>query len=90
MSDYRRVQCFGVSRKPKKAAKMCRRQYVWKAKGSSGNFGRKGIQSCPHCGTLPDFSHPVNRWLNGEISQEQAQEIFSREYNNDGTRKNNT
>jgi len=90
MSDRRIVQCFGVKRRPKKPAKFCRRTYVWTAGGLSGNFGGKGVQNCPYCGNLPDFIHPVNRWRNGEISQEEAQAIFARDYNQDGTRKNNS
>ena len=42
--------------------------------GISGNFGGKGVQACPYCGTMPDFKHPANRWLNGEFnSAEEAQ-----------------
>lgn len=77
MSDYRIVQCFGTKRRPKKEDKPCRRRYLWVAGGASaGNFGRKGAQACPHCGTFPDFRHPFNRYLSGEISEEQAKEMM--------------
>jgi hypothetical protein len=36
---------------------------------------------------LPDLAHPVNRWLNGEITKAEAVEIFQRDYNPDGTKK---
>lgn len=88
MSDHRIVQCFGTKVRPRKPARACRRRFMWTARGSSqGNFGRKGAQACPHCGTLPDFKHPVNRYLNNEITGEEAQAIFQRDYNQDGTRK---
>lgn len=73
MADRRIVQCFGIKRRPHKADKVCGRKFVWTASGaSSGNFGGKGTQACPNCGTLPDFQHPYNRYLNQEISYEQA------------------
>lgn len=79
--DRRVVQCFGVKRRPRKQAKECRKQYLWIASGSSsGNFGRKGPQACPSCGTIPDFTHPINRYLNQELTQEEAQEILRRDY----------
>ncbi len=88
MSDSRVVQCFGVKRRPRKADKTCRRQYLWIARGASaGNFGRKGVQACPHCGTQPDFRHPINKYLAGTFSQEQAQKVLREEYNPDWTRK---
>jgi len=74
MSDYRIVQCFGIKRRPKKPAEICRNKYLWVARGaSSGNFGRKGAQACPYCGTSPDFKHPYNRHLGGELTLEQAE-----------------
>ena len=72
MSDRRIVQCFGTKRKPHKPDKECRRKYVWTARGISGNFGGKGVQACPHCGTMPDFRHPYNKYLNVDISYEEA------------------
>lgn len=73
MSDYRVVQCFGVKKRPRKPEEACRKRYLWIARGaSSGNFGRKGAQACPNCGTLPDFDHPYNRFLMGFITEEQA------------------
>jgi len=73
MSDYRIVQCFGVKRVPKKPDTDCRKKYLWTAGGLSGNFGRKGTQACPNCGNLPDFMHPYNRYLDNEISLDQAE-----------------
>lgn len=88
MSDSRVVQCFGVKRRPGKAERICRKKYLWIARGASaGNFGRKGAQACPSCGTIPDFRHPINRFLNGTLSQEKAQEILQQDYNADWTRK---
>ncbi len=73
MSDNRIVQCFGTKRRPHKADKTCGRRFLWTARGASeGNFGRKGTQACPHCGTMPEFRHPYNRFLNGEITYEEA------------------
>ncbi len=81
MSDHRLVQCFGIKKRPKKPAKYCQVQYLWTAKGAAeGNFGRKGTQACPNCGTLPDFKHPINRYLNGELSQEQAETMLGDYY----------
>jgi hypothetical protein len=81
MSDNRIVQCFGVRVRPKKPARYCGRQFLWTARGAAeGNFGRKGAQACPHCGTLPDFAHPINRYLNGELSQEQAEDMLDDYY----------
>lgn len=76
MSDYRVVQCFGIKQRPKKPTTVCRDRYLWIASGTSGNFGRRGTQACPNCGTPPDFKHPVNRWLGGEISQAEAEELL--------------
>jgi hypothetical protein len=73
MGDRRIVQCFGTKKRPGKPDKDCRRKFLWTARGSSGNFGSKGIQNCPHCGTMPDFQHPFNQYLNGEITHEQAE-----------------
>jgi hypothetical protein len=88
MGTRRIVQCFGTLVRPRKPARPCRRKFVWTARGSSrGNFGSKGVQACPHCGTLPDLGHPVNRWLNSELSQEKVVEILQRDYNLDGTKK---
>lgn len=73
MSDYRVVQCFGVKKRPHKAEQVCRDKYLWIARGaSSGNFGRKGAQACPNCGTPPDFLHPFNRYLNREMTYDEA------------------
>lgn len=73
MSDRRIVQCFGVKRRPRKQDKDCRRKFIWTARGASaGNFGSKGVQACPHCGTSPDFRHPFNRFLNREMTEDQA------------------
>ncbi len=81
MADQRIVQCFGVKVRPGKAARECRKRYLWIARGASaGNFGRKGAQACPSCGTMPDFRHPINKYLDGTLSQEQAQEILRRDY----------
>ncbi len=87
MADRRIVQCFGTLVRPRKPAKPCRRKYRWSAKGASYNFGPKGVQACPHCGTMPDFKHPINRYWNGELTQEQAQELLQRDYNPDWTKK---
>lgn len=74
MGDRRIVQCFGIKRKPGKPDKACGRKFLWTARGaSSGNFGSKGTQACPHCGTLPDFQHPFNRYLNRELTYEEAE-----------------
>jgi len=73
MPDRRIVQCFGVKRRPGKEAKLCRRRFLWTARGaSSGNFGGKGVQACPYCGTMPDFKHPYNKFLGGSITEEEA------------------
>ncbi len=76
MADRRIVQCFGVKKKPHKADKICGRRFLWTARGASGNFGSKGSQACPHCGTLPDFQHPLNRYLNGELTLEGAKDAM--------------
>ena len=74
MSDRRLVQCFGIKRQPGKPDKVCGRRYAWAAKGATaGNFGPKGAQACPHCGTAPDFRHPLNRYLNRELTAEEAE-----------------
>lgn len=81
MSTHRLVQCFGTLVRPRKPARPCRRKYLWTARGASANnFGRKGVQACPHCGTMPDFVHPINRMLNREISQQEMQETFKKDY----------
>ncbi|RLA59316.1 MAG: hypothetical protein DRQ89_14255 [Epsilonproteobacteria bacterium] len=73
MSDSRVVQCFGTLRRPQKEAKPCRRRFVWSSAGAKeSHFGRRGAQACPHCGTMPDFRHPMNRMLSGEVDPEQA------------------
>ncbi len=88
MADQRVVQCFGIKRRPGKADKVCRKQFLWIAKGaSSGNFGRKGPQACPGCGTLPDFRHPVNRYLGGTMTQEEAQAMLRRDYDENWMKK---
>jgi len=45
---------------------------MWTASALSHNFGGKGVQACPYCGTMPDFQHPFNRFLGGELSEEAA------------------
>lgn len=72
MPDYRLVQCFGVKKRPGKETKLCRRRFKWTAAGLSGNFGGKGVQACPYCGTMPDFAHPYNMYLVGQLSEEEA------------------
>ena len=73
MSDYRIVQCFGTYRRPRKPEKPCRKRFLWTAQGASRtNFGSNGSACCPTCGTLPDFRHPFNKYLAGEISEEEA------------------
>ncbi len=73
MVDQRIVQCFGIYKKPHKPEKDCRRKYLWTARGASaGNFGSKGVQACPHCGTMPNFKHPYNQYLDGLITFEEA------------------
>lgn len=77
MSDYRIVQCFGIKRRPHKPDEQCRNRYLWIASGASaGNFGRKGTQACPNCGTLPEFRHPLNQALGGDITMERAEELM--------------
>lgn len=76
MPDHRIVQCFGTKIRPRKPAEACRQRYLWIAAGTSGNFGRRGTRACPNCGNLPDFQHPANRWLGGEISQAEAEELM--------------
>lgn len=81
MSDYRIVQCFGVKRRPGKPDQLCRNKYLWIASGASaGRFGRKGTQACPNCGTLPEFAHPVNRFLDNELSKEAAEALLPEYY----------
>lgn len=79
MSDYRVVQCFGTKRRPRKPEQICRERYLWIAVGTHGNFGRRGTHTCPNCGNLPDFTHPINRMLGGEISSEEAEELLLEE-----------
>ena len=76
MADYKIVQCFGVKRRPHKAAKYCRRRYLWTAGALVNRFGGRGVQACPYCGTLPDFRHPYNRHLAGEFSEEEAADMM--------------
>ena len=74
MSDWRIVQCFGTKVRPKKPAEICRQRYLWISRGSSqGNFGRKGSQACPNCGALPDFRHPLNQYLGGDLTLDEAE-----------------
>lgn len=71
--DHRIVQCFGTKRRPHKEDKICRRRFLWTALGNGKTqFGRKGTQACPHCGTMPNFKHPFNQYLIGELSEEEA------------------
>ena len=73
MADRRVVQCFGTKRRPHKEAKVCGRKFLWTARGAGvGHFGSTGTQACPNCGTLPDFRHPYNRHLNGDLTYEEA------------------
>jgi len=77
LSDYRVVQCFGTKRRPGRPEQTCRDKYLWAAAGATaGNFGRKGVQACPNCGTPPDFRHPLNQALNGDITIEQAEAMM--------------
>ena len=77
MADHRIMQCFGTLRRPHKEDKSCRRRFLWTARGNGKTqFGRKGTQCCPHCGTMPDLSHPFNRYLDGEIDEEQAKAMM--------------
>jgi hypothetical protein len=74
MSDVRIVQCFGTKRRPHKEDATCRRRFMWTALGNGKTqFGRRGTQACPHCGTMPDFRHPLNKLLAGEIDPAQAE-----------------
>ena len=74
MSDRRLVQCFGTKRRPHKADKPCRRRYIWTGVGTGKHqFGSRGAQACPHCGTLPEHAHPYNKYLNGELTFEEAE-----------------
>ena len=74
MADYRIVQCFGTKRRPHKQDKECRRRFLWTSKAAGGtNFGRRGTQACPHCGNLPNFTHPYNRYLAGELTMDEAE-----------------
>ncbi len=71
--DHRIVQCFGTKRRPYKKDKLCNRRFLLTARAAgSNNFGRKGTQACPHCGTMPDLRHPFNRYLIGELNEEEA------------------
>ena len=72
MADHRIVQCFGIRRHRGKKDRWCQKRFMWTAKAASRNFGSKGVQACPYCGTMPDFTHPFNRWLNGEMSADDA------------------
>ena len=75
MADRRIVQCFGTKRQRGKPDKPCGRRYIWTARGASaGNFGSKGVQACPHCGTMPEFRHPLNIHLANprQMSYEEA------------------
>ncbi len=88
MGDRKIVQCFGTKRRPRKAEKICRRKYLWTSRGSTaGHFGSKGSYACPHCGTLPDFQHPINRYLDGGLTQEEAQDILKRDYDENWLKK---
>lgn len=74
--DFRLVQCFGVKRRPKRQPEKCRKRYIWAATGATQyRFGTKGTNRCPHCGSEPDFRHPFNRYLNGEITLEEAEAL---------------
>lgn len=77
MSDHRIVQCFGTKRRPHKEDRPCRRRFLWTARGNGKTqFGRRGTQACPHCGTMPDFRHPFNRYLAGEIDEAEAKSMM--------------
>lgn len=86
MSDYKVVQCFGKKIRKGKPTKECRKKFLWTAFGmGKTNFGRRGAQACPNCGTLPDFSHPYNMYLNGDLTFEEAaakMPDFEKEKNN--------
>lgn len=74
MSDRRLVQCFGTKRRPRKADQACRRRYIWTGVGTGKHhFGSTGAHACPHCGSLPEHGHPYNRYLNGELTFEEAE-----------------
>ena len=74
MSDRRIVQCFGIKKRPHKQDKICRKRFLWTAVGSTmSHFGGRGTQACPYCGTLPDFQHPLNKYLNGDLTQAEAE-----------------
>jgi len=88
MATHRIVQCFGTKVRPRKPAKPCRKKFLWTAKGSSaGNFGRKGIQACPSCGNLPEFQHPINRYLNNELTGDEAKAILKKDYDENWLKK---
>ncbi len=88
MSTQRIVQCFGTKVRPHKEAKICRKKYRWTAIGSSaGNFGGKGTQACPSCGTPPDFQHPINMYWGGTLTQEEAKEVLRRDYDENWMKK---
>ncbi len=77
MSDTRIVQCFGTLRRPRQEDKPCRRRFLWTSRGGKeSHFGRKGAQACPHCGTMPDFRHPHNQFLDGGITEEKAKALM--------------
>ncbi len=76
MADRRVVQCFGIKKRPHKETKVCGRRFLWTARGIAGNFGGKGTQACPHCGTLPDFRHPFNQYLDGALTYQQAEDAM--------------
>ncbi len=71
--DRRLVQCFGIKVRPHKESKVCTKRFLWTAKGAGRNFGGKGVQACPFCGTMPDFNHPFNKYLGGYITYEEAE-----------------
>ena len=71
MSDYRVVQCNGVKKVIGKPARICNLTYRWTAKAVRYGFGAKGTSVCPKCGTDPDFKSPINRYLAGELTQEE-------------------
>jgi len=73
VSDYRLVQCFGTKKQPRKPNKACRKRWLWTASGANQyRFGRNGTAVCPNCGCAPDFRHPFNRYLNGELTEDEA------------------
>ena len=78
MSDYRLVQCFGTKKQQHKPDKACKKRWLWTAQGANKyRFGGNGTSVCPNCGTPADFRHPFNKYLNNELTEEQAKSRMS-------------